>query len=70
MKTRSGDGPMTVDPVFRAAAHTGNVWHISLAESPASGDAASDQCPTACTAIMPERRTQAQTDNAEVEREI
>ncbi len=61
---------MTVDPVFRAVAHTGNVRHLLIAESPASGDALSDRCPTACAAIMPERRTQTQTDKAEVEREI
>ncbi len=67
-KNRSGDGPMTVDPVFRAVAHTGNVRDLLLAESPASGNAPSDQCSTACTAIMPERYTQ--TDKAEVEREV
>ncbi len=48
---------MPVDPVIRAVAHAGNVRDLLLAESLASGDAPSDQCPTACTAIMPERRS-------------
>ncbi len=50
---------MTVDPVFRAVAHTGNAGDLLLAESPAS---------TAFTVIMPQRRTQPQKDKAEVER--
>ncbi len=49
---------MTVDPVFRAVAHMGNAGELSLTESPASGDAPPDQCPTACTVIMPQWRTQ------------
>ncbi len=37
-----GDGPMTEDPVLRAVVHTRNARDLSLAESPASGDALSD----------------------------
>ncbi len=52
-----GVGPMMVDPVCRAVVHKGNVRDLSLAESPASGDAMSGQCPSVGTAILPEWRT-------------
>ncbi len=49
-----GNGPTTVDPVFRAVIQTGNARDLSLAELPASGDALSDRCPSPGTVIMPE----------------
>ncbi len=51
-----GDGPTTVDPVFRAIAHTGFARDLLLAESPTSAYALADRCPSAGVVILPEWR--------------